>query len=94
MSLATRAGLVELADRHVSVSGGPGHAPGVNESALVASMVAGADSIADMAVLRHGGMNKLFCGTRARRHLGTFLRSFKLGTSGSRPVLGQPHWAS
>ncbi|MEO5833270.1 MAG: IS1380 family transposase [Nakamurella sp.] len=79
MSLATKAGLAELADRHLSVPGGPGHAAGLKVSALVAGMVAGADSIADMAVLRHGGMNKLFTGTRAPTTLGTFLRSMKFG---------------
>ena len=79
MSLAARAGLVELADRHLSVSGGPGHAAGLKVSALVAGMVAGADSIADMALLRHGGMHKLFAGVRAPTTLGTFLRSLKFG---------------
>jgi len=79
MSLASKAGLVELADRQLSVAGGPGHAAGLKVSALVAGMVAGADSIADMAVLRHGGMNKLFAGVRAPTTLGTFLRSLKFG---------------
>lgn len=40
-------------------------------------MVAGADSIADMAVLRHGGMDGLFTGARAPSTLGTFLRSMR-----------------
>lgn len=42
-------------------------------------MVAGADSIADMDVLRHGGMGRLFIGTRAPSTLGVFLRSFRFG---------------
>ncbi len=79
MSLAAKAGLTDLADRHLSVSGGPGHAAGLKVSALVAGMVAGSDSIADMAVLRHGGMNRLFAGVRAPTTLGTFLRSLKFG---------------
>jgi hypothetical protein len=79
MSLAAKAGLVDLAERHLTVAGGPGHAAGLKVSALVAGMVAGADSIADMAVLRHGGMNKLFAGVRAPTTLGTFLRSLKFG---------------
>ena len=33
--------------------------------ALVAGMVAGADSIEDMDLLRHGGMGRLFTGVRA-----------------------------
>jgi hypothetical protein len=44
--------------------------------ALVAGMVAGADSISDMDLLRHGGMARLFCDVRAPSTLGTFLRRF------------------
>ena len=47
--------------------------------ALVAGMVAGADSIDDMDVLRHGGMDRLFTGVRAPSTLGTFLRTFTFG---------------
>ncbi len=79
VALASRAGLIELADRHLTVPGGPGHAAGLKVSALVGGMVAGADSIADMAVLRHGGMGRLFTGMRAPTTLGTFLRSLKFG---------------
>ena len=32
-----------------------------------------------MAVLRHGGMHRLFAGVRAPSTLGTFLRSFRFG---------------
>ena len=46
---------------------------------LVAGMVAGADSIDDMALLRHGGMDRLFAGVRAPSTLGTFLRTFTFG---------------
>src|SRR4051812_49964403 len=42
-------------------------------------MLAGADSIDDMDVLRHGGMTKVFGGVRAASTLGTFLRSFTHG---------------
>src|SRR5206468_4253374 len=47
--------------------------------ALVAGMVAGADSIDDMTLLRHGGMDRLFTGVRAPSTLGTFLRTFTFG---------------
>ena len=47
--------------------------------ALVAGMVAGADSIEDMDLLRHGGMARLFGGVRAPSTLGTFLRTFTFG---------------
>jgi hypothetical protein len=51
----------------------------VKVAALVAGMVAGADSIEDMDVLRHGGTRRLFTGLRAPSTLGTFLRSFTFG---------------
>src|SRR3954470_8675941 len=51
----------------------------VKVPALVGGMVAGADSIADMDLLRHGGMARLFAGIRAPSTLGTFLRAFTFG---------------
>jgi hypothetical protein len=50
----------------------------VKVSALVAGMVAGAESIDGMDLPRHGGMGRLFGGVRAQS-LGTFLRSFSSG---------------
>jgi hypothetical protein len=46
---------------------------------VVGGMLAGADSIDDMDLLRHGGMTRLFGGVRAPSTLGTFLRSFTHG---------------
>ncbi len=46
---------------------------------LVAGMVAGADSIDDMGLLRHGAMPVLFGGVRAPSTLGSFLRAFTWG---------------
>src|SRR6202041_1164352 len=46
---------------------------------LVAGMIAGADSIDDMGLLRHGAMPALFSGIRAPSALGSFLRSFTWG---------------
>ena len=79
LGLAQRAGLGELAREHLSVPGGPGCAAGAKVSALVAGMVAGADSIDDMDLLRHGAMSRLFAGVRAPSTLGTFLRAFRFG---------------
>jgi hypothetical protein len=79
VALAGRAGLDQLADRHLTVSGGAGVAAGAKVGSLVAGMVAGADSITDMGLLRHGGMGRLFTGVRAPSTLGTFLRSFRFG---------------
>ena len=79
VALAERAGLNALAREHLTVPGGAGVAAGAKVVALVAGMVAGADSIADMDLLRHGGMASLFGGVRAPSTLGTFLRAFAFG---------------
>ena len=42
-------------------------------------MVAGADSIDDMALLRHGGMGRVFARAYAPSTLGSFLRAFTFG---------------
>ena len=42
-------------------------------------MLAGADSIDDMALLRHGGMGTLFTGAYTPSTLGSFLRVFSFG---------------
>src|SRR5215203_4125499 len=77
--LAERAGLHELVAGHVSIGKPGGGNAGVKVPALVAGMVAGADSIDDMGLLRHGGMDRLFAGVRAPSTLGTFLRAFTFG---------------
>src|SRR5216684_7058336 len=46
---------------------------------LVAGMAAGADSIDDMDLLRHGAMDALFGGIRAPSTLGSHLRSYNWG---------------
>ena len=79
MALAERAGLSALGGAHLSVPGAAGFAAGQKVGSLVAGMVAGADSIADMDLLRHGGMGRLFTGVRAPSTLGTFLRAFRFG---------------
>ncbi len=48
-------------------------------TALVAGMVAGADSNVDLDLLRHGGMHRIFGGIRAPSTCGTFLRTFPFG---------------
>ena len=48
-------------------------------TSVVGGMLAGADSIDDLDLLRHGGMSNLFTGLRAPSTLGTFLRSFTHG---------------
>jgi hypothetical protein len=46
---------------------------------LVAGMAAGADSIDDMDLLRHGAMNRVFGGIRAPSTLGSHLRCYTWG---------------
>jgi len=79
VQLAERAGFGRLVGEHVSIGGPGGAHPEVKVGSLVAGMVAGADSIDDMALLRHGGMGRLFTGVRAPSTLGTFLRAFTFG---------------
>jgi hypothetical protein len=77
--LAENAGLRSLTDQWLSVPTDKGANAGSKVASLVAGMVAGADSIDDMALLRHGGMGKLFTSIYAPSTLGSFLRSFTFG---------------
>ncbi len=79
MTLARDAGLQELADEWLSVPTDKGANAGLKVASLVAGMVARADSIDDMALLRHGGMDRLFNACYAPSTLGSFLRSFTFG---------------
>ena len=79
MTLADRAGLSELAREYLSVPTDKGANPNRKVFSLVAGMVAGADSIDDMAVLRHGAMGKVFDHPYAPSTLGSFLREFRFG---------------
>lgn len=79
LRLAERAGLPELADEWLKVPGSAGANAGAKVSAIVAGMAAGADSIDDLGVVRHGAMPRLFTGIRAPSTLGTFLRGLCRG---------------
>ena len=59
--------------------GDKGANAGLKVASLVAGMVAGADSIDDMALLRHGGMGRVFARAYAPSTLGSFLRAFSFG---------------
>jgi hypothetical protein len=76
MGLAGRCGLAETTRAALSV---PNPNAELKVAAIVAGMVAGADSIDDLDRLRHGGMGRLFGGIRAPSTLGTFLRAFTFG---------------
>ena len=79
MALAQRAGLGDLVAEHVRPGGECGVNAHLKVPCLVAGMAAGADSIDDMDLLRHGAMSVLFGGVRAPSTLGSHLRSLYLG---------------
>ena len=83
MALAHRAGLARLVAAHVRPGGPCGVNAQVKIPCLVAGMAAGADSIDDMDLLRHGAMGVLFGRIRAPSTLGSHLRSFTWETSAS-----------
>jgi hypothetical protein len=79
MTLAERVGLHDLVDEHVTVPGSAGASASVKVPAIIAGMIAGADSISDLDALRHGGMGRVFTGARAATTLGTHLRAYAFG---------------
>jgi Transposase DDE domain group 1 len=79
MRLAERCGLGSLAGEHVTVTAPGGANATAKICSIVAGMAAGADSIDDLDMLRHGGMDKLFDGIRAPSTLGSFLRVLSWG---------------
>lgn len=76
LRLAERAGLHDLMGRHLTVDS-PNAA--VKAVGVIAGMLTGADSIDDLAVLRHGSLPRLLDGVRAPSTYGTFLRAFGVG---------------
>jgi len=83
MRLAEDTGLYDLVADAVQIDDPPIPSTGVNPagkiSSIVAGMAAGADSIEDLDVLRHGGMPELFGGVYAPSTLGSFLCAFTWG---------------
>lgn len=79
LALAQSCRLGDLVAEKLTLKATGGVNAPIKVPALVAGMVAGADSIADMDLLRHGGMDRLFAGIRAPSTLGTFLRAFTFG---------------
>jgi hypothetical protein len=79
LALAERAGLPGLLQEHVRPGGDCGVSAPAKVGCLVAGMTAGADSIDDMGLLRHGAMDVLFGGVRAPSTLGSHLRSYTWG---------------
>ncbi len=76
LRLAETAGLHDLLEQRLSVAS-PN--PVAKATCVIAGMLAGADNIDKLDLLRHGGMDRLFDGLRAPSTLGTYLRSFTHG---------------
>jgi hypothetical protein len=79
MRLAQACDLPGIVAEKVRLGTSIGSNPGGKVSAVVAGMVAGADSIDDLNVIRHGGMVAMFGGVYAPSTLGSFLREFTHG---------------
>lgn len=77
--LAENVGLEELVAEHVHLAAKVGANPDLKIGSLVAGMVAGADSIDGMDLLRHGAVPATFGGIRAPSTLGSFIRAFDHG---------------
>jgi hypothetical protein len=79
MALTSRCGLATLLTERLRIVARGGANATAKILALVMGMIAGADGIDDMGLLRHGGMGRLFDEVRAPSTLGTFLRLFTFG---------------
>ena len=83
LALAEQTGLSELIADKVRLSSVRVRSAGVNPAgkltSVVAGMCAGADSIADLEVIRSGGMASLFAGVYASATVGQLLREFTHG---------------
>ena len=83
MTLAAQTGLPRLLDEKIRItmprirSGAANPSPKL--ATLIAGMVAGADCIDDVDLLRSGGMTTLFGGVYAPSTVGTLLREFTFG---------------
>ena len=79
VALAQRCGLTDLVADKLTLPAKGGVNAHLKIPALIAGMVAGADSIDDMDQLTRGGMGRLFAGVRAPSTLGMFLPVFTFG---------------
>lgn len=79
MQLAEWSGLRRLLANRLSIGRPGGATAHLKIPTLVTGMVAMADSIDEMALLWHGGMDRLFTRYASSSTLGTILRSFTPG---------------
>jgi Transposase DDE domain group 1 len=79
MRLAQQAGLHDAVIDRVRLPTDKGANPAGKVATIVAGMLAGADSIDDLDIARHGGMRSVFTSVYAPSTLGSFLRTFTHG---------------
>jgi hypothetical protein len=79
MRLAQQAGLHDAVTDRVHLPTDKGANPAAKIATIVAGMLAGADSIDDLNIARHGGMPSLFTSVYAPSSLGSFFRTFTHG---------------
>lgn len=79
MRLAEQAGMHDAVADRVSLPTDKGANPAGKVATIVAGMLAGADSIDDLDIARHGGMGSLFRSVYAPSTLGSFMRTFTHG---------------
>jgi len=79
MALAARCGLRSLLAEMLTLTGKGTANAAAKITAVIGGLVAGADSITDLDLLRHGGMSRVFTEVRAPSTVGTFLRRFTFG---------------
>src|SRR4051794_41729028 len=88
MRLAQQVCLHDAVADRVRLPGDTGSNPAGKVATIVAGMLAGADSIDDLNIARHGGMPSLFTGVYAPATLGPVFRTFPFGPAP--PVAGPP----
>jgi hypothetical protein len=95
MALAEQAGLSRLITERVSIRATQVPSAGVNPAgkltSIIAGMAAGADSIDDLAVIRSGGLPRIFGGVYAPATLGQFLREFTFGHTAQLVSVARTH---
>jgi hypothetical protein len=91
MRLAQACDLHGLVGQRVHLSGENAANPAGKVATIVAGMVAGADSIDDLNIARHGGMGSLFTVMYAPSTLGSFLREFTHGHVRQLQAAGRDH---
>ena len=79
MRLAEQVGLHDAVAGRVRLPTDKGSNPAGKLATIVAGMLAGADSIDDLDIARHGGMRSLFTSVYAPSTLGSFFRTFTHG---------------